>query len=148
MWALINQKILVEISTIQLTHWGWEKMRQDGCHFTNILNCIFLNEDIWIPIKISLKFVPKSPISNIPPLVQIMAWCCPGNKTLSETMMVSLPMHICVTWPQWVNWILARWQIIYIYVYRSYKLPNNSLYKSWLYYYPVRSGLVNKIGKY
>ena len=34
------------------------------------------------------------PINNIPALVQIMAWRCPGNKSLSEPMMVSLPMHI------------------------------------------------------
>ena len=32
----------------------------------------FLNENIRISIKISLKFVPKFPINNIPELVQIM----------------------------------------------------------------------------
>ena len=40
---------------------------------------------------------------NIPALVQIMAWRWPGDKPLSEPMMVWLPMHICVTQPQWVN---------------------------------------------
>ena len=50
----------------------------------------------------SLKFVPISPI-NIPALVQIIAWRQPGDKPLSEPMMVSLLMHICVTRPQWVN---------------------------------------------
>ena len=30
---------------------------------------IFLNENVWIPIKISLKFVPKGQIDNIPALV-------------------------------------------------------------------------------
>ena len=54
-------------------------------------------------IKISLQFVPKGPINNIPALVQIMAWCRPGDKPLYEPMMVRLPMHICVTRPQWVN---------------------------------------------
>ena len=29
-------------------------------------------------------FVPKGPINNIPALIQIMAWCWPGNKQLSE----------------------------------------------------------------
>ena len=52
---------------------------------------------------LSLKFVPKGPINNIPALVQIMAWCQPGNKPLSEPMMVSLTTHIFITWPQWVN---------------------------------------------
>ena len=78
--------------------------RQDGRHFPDdIFKCIFLNENIRISIKISLKFVPKGPINNIPALVQIMAWRRPGDKPLSEPMMVSLMTHICVTWPQWVN---------------------------------------------
>ena len=79
--------------------------RQNGRHFADdIFKCIFLNENVWIPIEISLKFVPKSPINNIPALVQKMAWRRPGDKPLSEPMMVSLPTHICVTRPQWVNW--------------------------------------------
>ena len=32
-----------------------------------------------------------------------MAWRRPGDKPLSETMMVGLLTHICVTLPQWVN---------------------------------------------
>ena len=53
-----------------------------------------LNENAGISIKISLKFVPKGPITNIPSLVQIMAWRRPGDKPLSEPMMVSLLKHI------------------------------------------------------
>ena len=81
--------------------------RQNGRHFADdIFKCIFLNENVWIPIKISLKFVPKGSINNIPALVQIMAWCRPGDKPLSDPTMVSLTTHICVIRPQWVNrWI-------------------------------------------
>ena len=32
-----------------------------------------------------------------------MAWRRPGDKPLSEPMMLRLPTHICVTQPQWVN---------------------------------------------
>ena len=53
----------------------------------NILGCIFLNENVWILLKISLKFVPKGPINNIPALLQIMAWRRPGDKPLSEPML-------------------------------------------------------------
>ena len=78
--------------------------RQNGRHFAgDIFKCIFLNENVWIPIKISQKFVPKDPINNIPALVQIMAWRRPGDKPLSEPMVVILPTHICVTRSQWVN---------------------------------------------
>ena len=69
----------------------------------DVFKCIFLNENVWIPIKISLKFVPKGTINNIPALVQIMAWRRSGDKPLSEPMLVSFPTHICVTRPQWVN---------------------------------------------
>ena len=58
--------------------------RQNGRHFADdIFKCIFLNENIWIPIKMSLKFVSEGPINNIPALVQVMAWCRTGDKPLS-----------------------------------------------------------------
>ena len=66
------------------------------------MKCTFFNENVWIPIKISLKFVPEGPIDNIPALDKIMAWRRPGDKPLSEPVMVVLPTHICVTRPQWV----------------------------------------------
>ena len=78
--------------------------RQNGRHFADaIFKCIFLKEVVSISIEISLKFVPKGPINNIPALVQIMARRRPGDKPLSEPMMVNLPTHICVTRPQWVK---------------------------------------------
>ena len=78
--------------------------RQNGRHFPDdIFKCIFLNENEWILIKISLKFVPKDQINNIPSLVSIMAWRRPGDKPLSEAMMASLLTHICVARPQWVK---------------------------------------------
>ena len=43
---------------------------QNGRHLPDdIFKCIFLNENVLITIKISLKFVPKGPINNIPALV-------------------------------------------------------------------------------
>ena len=61
--------------------------------------CIFLNENIWISIEMSLKFVPKDQINNIPAMVQIMAWRRTGDKPLSEPMMVRLLTYIYVTRP-------------------------------------------------
>ena len=78
--------------------------RQNGRHFADdIFQCIFLNENVLISIKNSLKFIPKGPINNIPTLVQIMAWRRPGDKPLSEPMMDSLLTHICVTRTQCVK---------------------------------------------
>ena len=102
--------------------------RQNGLHFPDdIFKCIFLNEStsICISIEISLKFVPKGPINNIPALVQIMAWRRPGDKPLSETMLVCLLTHICVTRPQWVN--KFNWIVISIEIHSA---AENA--KSWL----------------
>ena len=64
--------------------------RQDGHFADDDFRRIFLNENGWISIDISLKFIPKGPIDNIPALVQIMAWHRPSDKPLSEPMMVWL----------------------------------------------------------
>ena len=80
------------------------RTRQNGRRFADdTLKRIFLNENVRIFIKISLKLVPNGAINNNPPLVQIMAWCQSGDKPLSEPMIVSLLTHICVTQPQWVK---------------------------------------------
>ena len=96
------------------------RARHNGRHFADdTFKCIFLNENVWISIKISLKFVPKSPIDNIPALFQIKAWCRPGDKPLSEAMMASLLTHICVARPQWVKSLAPErfkwnfWEVIF-----------------------------------
>ena len=48
----------------------------------------------------SLKFVLNDPINNIPALAEIMAWRQPGEKPLSELIMLSSLTHICFTGPQ------------------------------------------------
>ena len=87
-----NFTVSVSLNTLRL--------RRNGRHFADdTFKRIFLNENVWVSIKISLKFVSKGPINNIPALVRIMAWRRSGDKPLSEPMMVSLPTHICVTRP-------------------------------------------------
>ena len=72
--------------------------KPNGPYFPDgIFKCIYMNENVW------LAEVPKGPINNIPALVQIMAWRRPGDRPLSEPMMVSLLTQICVTRPQCVK---------------------------------------------
>ena len=54
-----------------LTDWGRDKMAT--IFADDILKCIFLNENVWIKINISLKFVPEGKINNILASAQIMA---------------------------------------------------------------------------
>ena len=49
--------------------------------------CIFLNENDKIPILFSLKFVPSSPIENMPTLAQVMAWHRTGDEPLPAPML-------------------------------------------------------------
>ena len=88
--------------------------RQNGRPFADdIFEQIFVKENVWISLKISLKFVPNFWIQDIQALAKIMACHWPGNKPLSEPMMVSLLTHIWVTRPQWVKIIfqcvIYRW---------------------------------------
>ena len=53
----------------------------------DIFKCIFLNENDKIPIQISLKLIPRSPIDNKSALVQVMACRRTGDKPLPEAMM-------------------------------------------------------------
>ena len=70
------------------------RLRQNGRHvIDDIFKYIFLNENVWIPIKISLKFVAKGLVDNILALVQIMACRLDGAKPLSEPMMFSLRIY-------------------------------------------------------
>ena len=109
--------------------------RQNGRHFPDdIYKCMFLNENIWISIKISLKFfVPKGRSNNIPVLFHIMAWRRPGDTPLCETFMVRLSTHICVTRPQWVN---TEWvHVIYVHIlsmfFRRYLCSRVPQYLRW-----------------
>ena len=52
----------------------------------DIFNCIFLNGNDRIPIHISLKYAPRSPIDNKPASVQEMAWRRTGDKPLPGPM--------------------------------------------------------------
>ena len=84
-----NGQVAHQASTyfkILLTHSGQDKMAATLADDI-FIKCIFLNEDVWISIRVSLKIVPEVPIYNKPALVQIMAWCLTGGKPLSEPMM-------------------------------------------------------------
>ena len=52
----------------------------------NNFKCIFLNENVRILIKISVKFVPKDSIDSKSALVQVMAWRWTGDKPLPGPM--------------------------------------------------------------
>ena len=70
-----------------LTHWGRDKIA--AIFQTTFLKWIFMDEGVWISIEMSLTFIPKGPVNNIPALVQIMAWRRPSdNHCLNECCLV------------------------------------------------------------
>ena len=82
-----------------------------------------MNEIMCISIDISLNYVHKGHIYNIPSSVQITACRRPGDKALFEAMMVSLMTHICVIRPQWVNTWASCWCYCVI-IYNSRRFHN------------------------
>ena len=71
-----------------LTHFPLDKM---AAFLTDDnFKCIFLDQNDGIPVKMSLKFVSRSPIDNNPALVQEMDWRRTGDKPLPEPMLTRL----------------------------------------------------------
>ena len=84
-----NQIIVPSAETKHCAYINSLRPRPNGHLFADdTFKRIFLNENVRISIKTSLKFVPKGPINNIPVLVQIMARRRPGDKPLSEPIIV------------------------------------------------------------
>ena len=134
-WASLIVFIILHLNVNTL------RPRQNGRHFADdIFNCIFLNENVWIPIKISLKFLPKDPINNIPALVQIMAWRHPGDKPSFEPTMVNLLTHRCVNRLQWVNWEkynvfnISLFRLVFGKMYIMLLIDWYRIIRSWIYY--------------
>ena len=74
--------------------------RQNGRYFPDdISKCIFLNGNVCISIKISMKFVSEGPINHITALVKIMARWRRDNKPLSEPVLVRLLTYISKSLP-------------------------------------------------
>ena len=104
-WNKWHKQAFLSRDIIGLTHLPLDKMA--AIFADNLFKCIFMHEKFYISIQISLKFVPKGPIDNMAVLVQVMTRCCPGDKPISESIMVNLPTHICITRLQWVEQLLA-----------------------------------------
>ena len=77
-----------KILSLLCDHVNSSPSEQNGRHFADdIFKRIFLNGNVGISIKISLKFVPKGPINNKSALVQVMAWRQTGDKPLPERVL-------------------------------------------------------------
>ena len=81
-----------------LTHWGRDKV--DAISQTTSSSAFSWMKMFELRLKFHWSlFLRVHPINNIPALVQIMAWRRPGDKPLSEAMVVRLLTHICVARP-------------------------------------------------
>ena len=95
LWRHRNGQRLWDMWSLTLTLRGRNQM--DTILQTKVSS--FLNEND----EFRLKFRWSGPINIIRALVQIMAWCRPGDKPLSDPMMIRLAMHISVTRLLWLN---------------------------------------------
>ena len=110
------KQIICKLSIAQraLTNWGRDRIAAPFWHF----KCNFLNENVWISITISLKFVPKDPINNIPTLVQIMA----TNHCLNQFWLVKWRVYASLGPNEFIeNVLLIHWCIITSYYSRERK---------------------------
>ena len=87
-WGQMNAFWVV----VYLSHW-------DRDNLTTISQTIFSNAFCWMIIQISLKFIPKGPIDNMPALIQILAWRRMATSHYLNQWWPSLLTHVCVTRP-------------------------------------------------
>ena len=70
MFNSFQKYLLKKHAKRSLNIWNIYKLRQKGPHFPDdIFKCMFLNESVWILIKISLNLIPRGPVSDIPALI-------------------------------------------------------------------------------
>ena len=107
------------------------RLRQDDCLFAdNIFRGIFYNENVWISIKISQKFVPEGPMNNIPAFLQI--WLGADQATSHYLNQWWLHYrHIFVTRPQWGNSLGPRSTLAQVLEF-CLKAPSHYLNQCWL----------------
>ena len=103
--------------------------RQNGRHFPDYLfKCIFLNDRLWISIKIPLKLVSKGPVNNIPGFGSDNGLVPTRRQAIIWTN--DILTQICVTRPKGVN--LAQIPIIKTRLFfNQIGLCSESVYNRW-----------------
>ena len=80
-----------------ISHWGQDKMSAiSQMTFSNVFSSMY-----EFHLRFHWNLFLRSQYSSIGSDNGLVPQA-PGDKPLSELMMVSLLTHICVTWPQWV----------------------------------------------
>ena len=128
-WVVILCPNVVWFPNATTLKWQWGGLLGSGSQWNNaglntlrprknghylpddISKCLFLNENVWISIKISLTFVLKGQINNIAALVRIMAWCWPGNQPLPEPTMVNLLIHMSLGLNELTGQLWDYWEL-------------------------------------
>ena len=75
---------------VTITHWGRDKMAAILQTTFLEFQFIFLNENCYSLIDISLKYAPRGPISNTRVLVQVMAWLQTGGWDINKEAFSSI----------------------------------------------------------
>ena len=97
------QEACAEIWTdeVLLTHLPLDKMAHTFAD--NIFKHIFFNENVRLPLQISLKFVPRGSNDNKSALVLVWLGAGPVTKRYLNQCWPDSPTHICGTRGRWVN---------------------------------------------
>ena len=78
------------------------RLRQNGHHFTDgILECIFLNQNVWIQVQISVIFFPKVQLTIFQ---HWLRWWLDAVQATSHYLNQWWLFYRSFTRPQWDNW--------------------------------------------
>ena len=65
----------------------WLQYKRNRSEEIGEFKSIFMNENPWASINISLKYVRSVPINNKAELVRVLDWCWTGHTPLTASMM-------------------------------------------------------------
>ena len=124
------------------------RLRQNGCHLpVDIFKCIFLIGNVYISIKVSLKFVHKGPIDNfssiesgnglVPTRQQAIIWTNDGY--IADTYMRQSALISCL------NWTIS-WRILYFW--SEVNMLNVNFAWATAFIFDTRTDVLRKVSKF
>ena len=135
--------LMIMKHTQWLTFWGRDEMAVISQ--TTVSNAIFFNKNVWISLKISLKFFPRSELKICQHWCKWWLGADQATSHYLDQWWLIFPTHICVTWPQWVK---SRhiWVVVRLYQYVTHLWINAFLlYLRFMQAYPCLVSLLSNI---
>ena len=118
-----HEDITVSVNIHHITN--WDKMQT----FSTLFSCMKI-----VAFKMSLKIITKVPISNMPPMLQIMVWHQTGDKHYLNQWWPCVLMHIWIIRTHCENalWLFTAYTLHALVSQKQLPFRSLNILASWL----------------